>query len=51
MSTTELIIIGVIIAVLFGSQKLVELARGAGESAKEIKKIKKEIEEDADDTK
>ena len=44
IGASELIIIGVILVIFFGSQKLKELARGLGESSKEIKKIKKEIE-------
>lgn len=44
IGTSELIIIGVVLIFFFGSQKLKELARGLGESTKEIKKIKEEIE-------
>ena len=51
IGTTELIVIGVIVVVLFGSQRIVDLARGLGESTKEIKKVKKEIEGDGDDAK
>jgi TatA/E family protein of Tat protein translocase len=39
----ELIIIGVILAVFFGSQKIAELGKTGGEAVKEIKKIKKEF--------
>jgi Sec-independent protein translocase protein TatA len=31
--------------VLFGSQKLVEFARGLGEAKKELGKVKKELDE------
>ncbi len=44
IGTTELIIIGIVLVIFFGSKKLNELARGLGESSKEIKKIKKEVE-------
>lgn len=44
IGTSELIIIGVILVIFFGSQKLKELARGLGESSKEIKKIKHEMD-------
>lgn len=44
IGTSELIIIGIILVIFFGSQKLKELARGLGESSKEIKKIKKDME-------
>ena len=40
---TELIIIGVILVVFFGSKKIAELGKAGGETVKEMKKIKKEI--------
>jgi sec-independent protein translocase protein TatA len=40
---TELIIIGVILVVFFGSKKIAELGRAGGETVKEVKKIKKEL--------
>lgn len=40
----EIVVIAIIVLVLFGSKKLNELARGLGESVKEIKKIAKDIE-------
>lgn len=43
IGTTEIIIVAVVLLVLFGSKKLVELARGLGESTKEIKKVGKEL--------
>lgn len=43
IGTTEWIIIGILILVFFGSNKLKEFARGLGESGKELKKIKKEF--------
>lgn len=45
IGTTELVIIGVIILIFFGGNKLKEVARGLGESSKEIKKAKKEFED------
>lgn len=44
IGTGEIIIIAIVLLFFFGSQKLKELARGLGESSKEIKKIKEEIE-------
>lgn len=44
IGTSELVIIGIILIFFLGSQKLKDLARGLGESTKEIKKIKKDIE-------
>jgi sec-independent protein translocase protein TatA len=43
IGTAELIIIALIILLLFGGKKINELARGLGESKREVKKIKKEI--------
>ncbi len=40
LGSAELIIIGVILLVFFGSKKLNELARGLGEATKEVKKLK-----------
>lgn len=40
----ELIIIGVILLVLFGGKKLSELARGLGESGKELINAKREMQ-------
>ena len=41
----EILIIALVLLFLFGGKKLPELARGLGESGKEFKKAKKEIEE------
>lgn len=43
VGTTELIIIASIILLFFGGKKLKELARGMGESTKEVKKITEEL--------
>lgn len=40
----ELIIVLLVLLLLFGGNKLPELARGLGESGKELKKAKKEID-------
>lgn len=41
----ELLIIGAVLLVLFGGSQLPKLARGLGESGKELKKAKKEFNE------
>lgn len=46
LGTTELIIVAAIILLFFGSKKLKELARGLGESTKEVKKIGKELKDE-----
>lgn len=48
---TELIIIGVILIVFFGSKRIVELGKSAGETTKEFKKIKKEFGSAVEETK
>jgi sec-independent protein translocase protein TatA len=40
----ELVVITVIVLLLFGTKKLNSLARGLGESTKEMKKVKKEYQ-------
>ena len=43
LGPTELIIIGVILIVFFGSKKIAQLGKTAGETTKEFKKVKKEF--------
>jgi TatA/E family protein of Tat protein translocase len=47
----ELIIIGIILIVFFGSKKIVELGKTAGQTTKEFKKIKKEFKSAASEVK
>lgn len=44
LDAKELILIAVVLLVLFGSQKIVEFARGLGEAKKEFGKVKKELD-------
>ena len=44
LGTTEIIIIAVVFLILFGGKKLPELARGLGQSGRELKKAKAELE-------
>ncbi len=44
LSGTEIVIILVILIIVFGSKRIIDFARGAGETTKELKKIKKEYE-------
>lgn len=43
IGTTEIIIVGVVLVLLFGGKKIKELARGLGEGTKELRNVKKEI--------
>ena len=43
LGTTELIIIAVTIIFLFGAKRIPEIGRGVGESLKEFKKVKKDL--------
>lgn len=43
ISSTELIIIAVILVLLFGGKALISLGKTSGETVKELKKIKKEF--------
>jgi TatA/E family protein of Tat protein translocase len=49
ISPTELIILAIILILLFGSKVLISLGKTAGESLKEIKKVKKTIVESVED--
>ena len=53
LGTTELIIIGVIIFLIFGAKRIPEIGKGLGESIREFKKVKEEItaDESVDDDK
>jgi len=44
LGSGEILVVAIIVLVLFGGKKLNELAHGLGKSTKEIKKIKKDIE-------
>lgn len=42
----ELLVVGILILLFFGGKKLKELSSGLGESVKEVRKIKKELNSD-----
>lgn len=42
IGTVELLVIGSVLFFLFGSKKVPELARGIGESIRELRKVTKE---------
>ncbi len=44
LGSGEVVVLVIVVLVLFGSKKLNDLARGLGESVKEIKKLKKDID-------
>lgn len=43
ISTTEIVLIVLILVVLFGAKAIVKLGKTSGETVKEVKKIKKEF--------
>jgi len=43
IGTAEIVVIAVVLLLLFGGKKLPELARGLGESSRELKKAKDEF--------
>ena len=45
IGSTEFLIIAIVVLLFFGSKKLNELARGLGESTKEVKKIKRDYKD------
>lgn len=49
LGTQEIVLILIILLLLFGSNKLPELARSLGLSVREFKKAMKEIEKPADE--
>ena len=47
----EILIVAIVLLFLFGGKKLPELARGLGESGKELKKAKKQLDNAISDVK
>jgi len=48
IGASELVVILIVLVVLFGGNKLTELARGSGEALREFKKAQKDLEETTD---
>jgi sec-independent protein translocase protein TatA len=46
LGTTELVIIGAIIFIIFGAKRIPEIGKGLGGALKEFRNIKKEINDD-----
>lgn len=51
IGTTEILVIVLVLVVLFGGNKISEVAKGLGEATREIKKAKKAVESTKDDLK
>ena len=51
LGLTEWIVIGLILVVFFGSKKISDLGKTAGEATREFKKIKKQISSAAEEVK
>lgn len=46
LGTTEIIIIGVVVLVLFGARKVPELMKGVGTGIKEFKKASRDVQDE-----
>lgn len=51
ISSSEIMVVALVFLLLFGGKKLPEFARGLGESAKELKKAKREFNKSMKDVK
>lgn len=51
MGTLEVILVVAVLLLLFGSKKITEFARGMGEATKELKKVKKDVDDASDQVK
>jgi len=51
LGTTELIIIGVIVFLIFGAKRLPEIGKGLGGAIREFRQVKKEITDIGEDNK
>ena len=49
LGTTELVVIGVIVFLIFGAKRIPEIGKGLGGAIREFRNVKKEIVSDADD--
>lgn len=49
--TTELLLIGAVILLMFGGKKIPELMKGLGKGISEFKKAKTEVEDEVNKTK
>lgn len=51
LGISEILIFVLVLVVLFGGKKISELARGAGEAGRELKKAKDELKQTVDEVK
>lgn len=45
LGPTELIVIGIVLLLIFGKKRMSDVAKGLGESGRELKNVKKEFDE------
>ena len=45
IGTTEIVVIVIVFIILFGGNKLSEIAKGLGEATREVRKAQKEVDE------
>jgi len=51
LGTTELVIIGVIVFLIFGAKRIPDIGKGLGGAIREFRKVKKELSTEKQDTK
>jgi sec-independent protein translocase protein TatA len=51
LGTTELLIIGGIVLLIFGAKRLPEIGKGLGDAIREFRKVKKDIDKEKNATK
>ena len=51
LGTTELVVIGVIVFLIFGAKRIPDIGKGVGGAIREFRKVKKELSTEKQDTK
>ena len=51
LGTTELVVIGVIVFLIFGAKRIPDIGKGLGGAIREFRKVKKELSTEKQDTK
>ena len=51
LGTTELVVIGIIVFLIFGAKRIPDIGKGLGGAIREFRKVKKELSTEKQDTK